>query len=168
MYDRALVFASGKHQGQVRKSTGVPYIEHPIRVSQIVEQYKVSTHIEELRVAALLHDTLEDTHTTAEEIARYFGGMVASLVVELTSDADRIASMGKLAYLKKKLQGMSSYALVVKLADRLDNISDHPTARMLADTQEMLLWLPKFRYLSKTQWALLNDIQKQCNRCLSS
>ena len=143
MLEKALVFARVKHGGQVRRVTNVPYVTHPIRVSHLVSRYKVSKHQEDLQAAALLHDTLEDTNTTVEEIAREFGGMVVSLVVELTSDQQQVASMGKTSYLRKKLLGMSSYALVIKLCDRLDNVTDSPRPLYFRETLEILDWVQR-------------------------
>lgn len=162
MYEKALDFATKKHAGQVRRVSNLPYVEHPIRVSNIVAAYKVSKQLEVLRVAALLHDTLEDTATTAEELAREFGGMVVSLVVELTTDKQAAGTLGKTNYLRKRMLGMSSYALVLKLCDRLDNLSDHPNEKMVSGTLEILDWLGRYRTLSRTQQALISDIRQIC------
>ncbi len=167
MYDLALDFATQKHAGQVRRVTNQPYIEHPIRVSKRIADYKVSRHLQELQAAALLHDTLEDTDATVDEIARLFGGMVVSLVVELTTDTQAASELGKTNYLRKRLLGMSSYALVVKLCDRLDNVSDHPNEKMLQSTLDILDWLPRYRSLSRTHLAIIGDIRQACQSRLS-
>jgi (p)ppGpp synthase/HD superfamily hydrolase len=79
--------------------------------------------------AAFLHDTVEDTPTTLMEIKNKFGNLVASLVKELTSDSDKIKKLGKTEYLSNKMtEELTDYALVLKLADRLDNVSDFPKA----------------------------------------
>jgi len=121
--------------------------------------YKESKKLEELMVAALLHDTLEDTDATFTEIAEAFSPLVASLVLELTSDPDEIAQIGKNPYLTKKMIGMSSYALVIKLADRLSNILDAPTDAYRADTAELLDALEDARNLSGSQKALVDEIR---------
>jgi (p)ppGpp synthase/HD superfamily hydrolase len=121
---KAVQFAGEKHKGQYRRESGLPYVIHPITVAFLLAENKESKKLEELMVAALLHDTLEDTDATFEEIAREFTPMVASLVLELTSDPEEIEEIGKNEYLTKKMVGMSSYALVIKLADRLSNIMD--------------------------------------------
>lgn len=160
---KALKFSNRKHHGQVRKGSGAAYVTHPIAVSYLVAAYKRSKHLEELISAALLHDALEDTDTTFIEIAQKFTPLVASLVLELSNDPEQIEKVGKLEYQKKKILGMSSYGLIIKLADRLHNISDHPTDKMVADTIELLEFLKKNRKLSKTHKAIIADIIKLCD-----
>lgn len=159
---KAVSFCITKHAGQVRKGSGEPYSNHPIAVSRIVSDHKVSKKMECLVIAALLHDTLEDTDTSFSELASEFGPLVASLVLELTNDSGAIAAMGKLAYHKKKLEGMSSYGLVIKLADRLHNVSDSPTKKMVSDTVELMGHLKVNRTLSGTHSTLIDKILKFC------
>lgn len=124
-FEKALEYALVKHKGQYRKFSNIPYLWHPISVAKNVEQNKTSKNLELLLTAAILHDTVEDCEeVTIEEIAKIFGYKVAALVDELTSDKDQIEIMGKTEYLKQKMEKMSSYALVLKLSDRLDNIID--------------------------------------------
>jgi (p)ppGpp synthase/HD superfamily hydrolase len=160
---KAYRFGDEKHFGQKRKFTGVDYISHPIAVSYIVATYKKSKHLEELIVAAILHDTLEDTDTTFDEIAREFTPLVATLVFELSSDKDEIARIGKTAYLKKKLVGMSSWGLILKLADRLNNMSDKPTDKMKIDTLEIMEHLCANRKLTNAQTELVKAIVDVCS-----
>jgi len=139
---KALKFATDKHQGQTRKSTGLPYITHPMVVQQLVNQYKGdSKHIEELQISALLHDTLEDTDTTYFEIEREFGSMVASIVQELTSDDEMILKVGKNSYLKNKMVTMSKYAFILKLLDRYSNVLDNPKEKYVEDTVDIMNFL---------------------------
>jgi (p)ppGpp synthase/HD superfamily hydrolase len=159
----ALLFATEQHDGQVRRGTDLPYITHPIAVSYIVAQFKRSRHLPELVIAAILHDVLEDTETSFADLAARFTPLVASLVHELTSDAAEIARVGKLEYLKSKMVGMSSYALVIKLADRLHNISDRPTPKMVGDTLEILAHIQKARRLTVTQQHLVERIILACD-----
>jgi GTP pyrophosphokinase/guanosine-3',5'-bis(diphosphate) 3'-pyrophosphohydrolase len=147
-----------KHAGTFRRGSGEAYSTHPIAVSKIVIGHKVSKKLDDLVIAALLHDTLEDTDTTFSEIASLFGPLVASLVLELTNDSAIIADMGKLAYHKKKLVGMSSYALVIKLADRLHNISDGPSKKMKSETIDLMAHLKANRTLSSTHSTLVEKI----------
>ena len=86
---QVLQYATDAHKRQTR-SGGEPYIGHPIRVAQTVEQYKQSHNLDALLQAAYLHDTIEDTATTQEALHDLFGGLVASLVQELTSDLEKI------------------------------------------------------------------------------
>lgn len=160
----AIRFANEKHAGQVRRGSGEPYVSHTIAVSYLVAAYKGrSSRLEELLVAAVLHDCLEDTDATFEELAIRFSPLVASLVLELSNDEAKMAKLGKLEYQIKKLLGMSSYALVIKLADRLHNISDHPTQRMVCDTLVLMDRLRKDRRLSRTQLEMVAAIEAACH-----
>lgn len=160
---KALDFARERHHGQVRKVSNLPYITHPVAVSYIVASFKHSRHHEELLTASILHDVLEDTETTFVELAERFGPMVSSIVAELTNCADSIREMGKLEYHKRKLVGMSSYALVIKLADRLDNVRDNPTHKMIRDTRELMDHVEKRRRLSSTHKRLMGAIRLSLN-----
>ena len=76
-------YAKNAHVGQTRKYTGEPYIVHPAAVAELLRlNYKDCT--EDMYMAALLHDTVEDTDATHEEIARFFGDKVSELVKGLT------------------------------------------------------------------------------------
>lgn len=167
--DMALQFAKHAHTGQTR-SGGEPYITHPMRVADSIRQYKQSHNLEALIDAALLHDTIEDTDTTHEALQDLFGGLVASLVKELTSNKDEIKKMGKAAYLANKMATMSSYALVIKLADRLDNVKDIATAKTpewrakyKAETLHILDYIAKNRVLSGTHQKLIGLIRSKLN-----
>ena len=122
----AYYFAKCKHDEiyQVRKGTGVPYFIHPKGVALIV--MKNGGNCDQIK-AALLHDTLEDTHTSDEEVRVCFGEHVQSLVRELTNQRYKIEEIGKEAYMTEKLMKLSNEALLVKLADMLYNLNDHPT-----------------------------------------
>ena len=120
---RAFELANMRHEGQVRKDNS-PYFQHPIRVMANIMQYKVSSHLDEILAAALLHDSLEDTYTSYKELEEMFGPMVAGIVMECTTNDSVRKEMGKEEYLKEKMNAMSRYGLTVKLADRLDNVQD--------------------------------------------
>jgi len=119
----ALKFAAKKHRDQRRKDQGAtPYINHPIQVAETLWfQGNVRDMI--TIVGALLHDTLEDTNATAEEIRQQFGEQVLALVQEVTDDK----SLPKLE--RKRLQiehapHQSARAKQVKLADKICNVTD--------------------------------------------
>lgn len=156
----AIEWANKKHEGQYRKKTGLRYITHTIAVSYIVAAYKKSKRLEDLLIAAICHDTLEDTNATFAEITELFGPLVASLVLEMTNDEEQIRKLGKLEYHKLKLVGMSSWGLVLKLGDRMHNVSDNPTDKMLEETEILMTHLAENRKLSKTQFAMVNEINK--------
>jgi (p)ppGpp synthase/HD superfamily hydrolase len=162
----AMKFGERQHRGQKRKGSGLPYITHPIAVSYLLAQYKVSKNLEDLIVACILHDVLEDTAASHQVISKKFGALVASLCHELTNDPVEITKHGKLEYQSRKLLGISSYALVCKLVDRLHNIMDGPTQKMLADTLVLMERLRKGRKLTKTQLRIVADIETQCSEKL--
>ena len=165
---QALNYATQAHSKQTR-SGGEPYIGHPVRVANTIKQYKQSHNIDAIIAAAYLHDTIEDTDTTHEALHDLFGGLVASLVLELTSDLEQIKKVGKKEYLAKKMAyDMSSYGLVIKLADRLDNVQDIATAKTpewrakyKAETEHILDYIEKNRVLSGTHKKLVDLIRNK-------
>lgn len=167
---QVLQYATDAHAGQTRDG-GDPYITHPVRVAAIVKQFKASHNIDSLIAAAYLHDTIEDTDTTHEALHDLFGGLVASLVVELTSDLEQIKQVGKKNYLAQKMaHDMSSYGLVIKLADRLDNVKDIATAKTpawrakyKAETEHIMDYLEQNRVLSGTHKKLIALIRAKIN-----
>lgn len=162
--NRALEFATKKHQGQYRKYTGAAYICHPMRVATYVEQFKTSKHLNLLKTCSYLHDTIEDTDTTYYELVDQFGPQVAGIVLELTTDHDLKEIVGKTTYLQLKMKNMSSWALVIKLCDRLDNTADllncPPTFRDRygKETLDIIAFLLENRTLSNTQLTIIKQI----------
>lgn len=160
---KALKYAKKMHKGQYRKD-GTEYINHPIRVANYVSQFKKSSNLENLIISAYLHDTLEDTEATYYGLVQEFGPQVASIVLELTTDSDLKKEVGKTKYLAIKLKNMSSWALVIKLCDRLDNISDLMNSdksfrnRYMEETIEILEYLLNNRILSKTHLNIIKSI----------
>ena len=77
LLDEAIIFATKAHAGQTRKRENIPYILHPLEVASIVSEL---TKNEDVIIAALLHDTVEDTAVTKEEIYEKFGFRVGQLV----------------------------------------------------------------------------------------
>jgi GTP pyrophosphokinase len=123
LLQRAYVYSAKVHEGQERLS-GEPYLVHPLEVAGIL----VETRMDEVTVAAgLLHDTLEDTLVTAEELRRLFGENVAYLVEGLTKIAKiefRSQQERQAENFRKLLVAMSRdiRILLIKLADRLHNM----------------------------------------------
>ena len=123
-YDRARAFCIAAHAavGQKRKYTGEPYAVHPIEVAQIVADYAVGA-TEEMLIAALLHDVVEDTSITLDLIAAQFGVLVAAYVEQLT-DVSRPQDGNRAT--RKALDCMhladaSPQAKTIKLADLISN-----------------------------------------------
>lgn len=118
--ERAYRTAELHHRGQVRKS-GEPYITHPVAVSTILAEMGMTTPT---LVAALLHDTVEDTDYTVEELAAEYGEPIAALVDGVTKlDKVRYGEFAQSETLRKMLVAMSRdiRVLLIKLADRLHN-----------------------------------------------
>lgn len=120
MLDKVLDFATKAHNGQARKYTGEPYIVHPIAVANLVKQHG-GTEVQQ--AAALLHDVVEDTEVTLDEICIKFGTQVADLVFWLT-DQSKMTD-GNRAIRKaidRKHTFSSPYdAQFIKLADLINN-----------------------------------------------
>lgn len=116
----ALQFARAKHEGQRRKYDGAAYIDHPIEVANILIQHKITD--ERTLIAALLHDTLEDTDTTEAEIANLYGTQTAMDVEALTvkSGSRRFKTEAKIS----KPIARGAVTIAVKIADIISNLSD--------------------------------------------
>lgn len=115
-------FATIAHQGQVRKYTDEPYINHPIAVNELLVEHSANLS-RSMNMAALLHDTVEDTEVNLHDIRNFFGSEVEELVYWLT-DISR-PSDGNRA--KRKLidrdhiENAPRAAKTIKLADLIDN-----------------------------------------------
>ncbi|MFA6584782.1 MAG: HD domain-containing protein [Elusimicrobiaceae bacterium] len=114
----AFYFAVKAHEYQVRKGTGLPYIEHPIKVAALLMEIKASR---DLVVAGFLHDVLEDTDRTADEIYRLFGKKV-SLLVESVTENKSMSWEERKTHTIKSLEKADYDVVVLSLADKLDNI----------------------------------------------
>ena len=124
LLDRAIVFAVRAHAGTERRGKGFPYIVHPMEAMEIVA---TMTPDQELLAAAALHDTVEDTDVTVEQIRAEFGERIASLVaaesdafVEGVSDEDSWHDRKKAAI--ERLAKAPHDAKIVALGDKLSNM----------------------------------------------
>ena len=124
LLDRAIVFAVRAHAGTERRGKGFPYIVHPMEAVEIVA---TMTRDQELLAAAVLHDTVEDTDTTVEQIRTEFGDRIASLVAsesdimpEGVSEEDSWHARKQAAI--DRLARASHDAKVVALGDKLSNM----------------------------------------------
>ena len=118
---KALAFAAHKHQR--RKDTdSSPYINHPITLANILCN---EGHITDTDVicAALLHDTVEDTDTTAEELEREFGATISRIVMDVTDDKTLDKAVRKQRQIEHAAH-ISEPAKLVKLADKISNLRD--------------------------------------------
>lgn len=143
---KAFRFAAEKHNDQRRKDTKAsPYINHLIGVTETLWSVADVRDVS-LLTAAILHDTIEDTDATADEIKIQFGEEVLSLVLEVTDDK------GLPKPTRKQLQiehapHKSEKAKLLKIADKINNIRDiiksPPESWSLERRQEYLLWSEK-------------------------
>jgi len=120
---KASTFAARKHRDQRRKDAEAsPYINHPIEVAEILARIGGVDDITLLQ-AALLHDTLEDTETSPQELEREFGPAVRSLVEEVTDDKRLPKETRKRLQIEHAPQ-LSPRAKLLKLADKTCNVRD--------------------------------------------
>jgi guanosine-3',5'-bis(diphosphate) 3'-pyrophosphohydrolase len=144
LFLRAMKFSAEKHRDQRRKDERLsPYINHPIEVANVLwtigDVYDGVTII-----GALLHDTIEDTNTTSEEIRINFGEEVLALVLEVTDDKSLPKQERKLKQIKKA-PFLSLRAKELKLADKICNIGD-----IVNFPPQNWLWQRRVDYL---EWA---------------
>lgn len=159
LVNRAYVYATVKHGSQKRHS-GDPYFAHPIQVAGILTEYKLDAAT---IVAGLLHDTIEDTDATREEIEASFGAQIADLVegvtklskLEIQSEENKQAQN-----LQKFILAMSKdvRVLIVKLADRLHNMRTlshipNPTKRRRIATETLEIYAPLARRIGMEKMA---------------
>ena len=119
---KATQFAALKHCDQRRKDGKTPYIIHPISVAMILSEIG-SIEDPEILSAALLHDTLEDTDTSAHELDKNFGSRVRIIVEELT-DNDMLTFSQRKQMQIDNAPYLSKDATLVRIADKISNVSD--------------------------------------------
>lgn len=154
---QARLFAARAHGDQKRKYTGEPYTVH---TSNVADRVRTVPHTPHMLAAAHLHDVVEDTATTLDDLAREFPPGVVSLVNQLT---DRYAdpkhgSRSMRKYLEReRLSTISQDAMTIKLADMLDNTHDiatHDPNFAKVYIPEMRLLLPMLRHGDRELWML--------------
>lgn len=120
---KAVAFAAAKHRDQRRKDAEAsPYINHPIALAHVLA-FEGSVSDVQVLCAAVLHDTVEDTATTFEELAEVFGPKVASIVREVTDDKNLDKQVRKQLQIEHAPH-ISREAQLVKLADKICNLRD--------------------------------------------
>nr|WP_245523082.1 bifunctional (p)ppGpp synthetase/guanosine-3',5'-bis(diphosphate) 3'-pyrophosphohydrolase [Thermodesulfatator indicus] len=144
LVEKAYVFAAKAHAGQVRRS-GEPYLAHPLSVAYILARMKLDLPT---IAAGLLHDTVEDTDVTIEDIKKHFGPVVAEIVDGVTKIA-HLSARSKVhkqaENFRKMLLAMAEdlRVILVKLADRLHNMKtlefmpDHKRKRIAQETLDI-------------------------------
>ena len=158
---RAYEYADEKHKNQLRKS-GEPYIIHPLAVAEIVAEIGLDT---DAIAAALLHDCLEDTDASFEEISRLFGETVANLVegvTKLTRVQYSTMEEQQMENLRKMFMAMSKdiRVILIKIADRLHNTRtlqyQTPAKQISKSMETMEVYAPLAHRLGmqKIKWEL--------------
>lgn len=147
MIFRALEFADRAHAGHYRKGTKIPYLLHPLNVARILIEHDCR---EALVVAGLLHDTLEDTPVTLDQLREHFGAEAADLVASVSepNKSDHTWENRK-AHTLRHLKTAPPDTLILSLADKLDNI------RAIREDCERLgeaVWRRFNRAREKQQW----------------
>jgi len=120
---KAIAFAADKHRKQRRKDAeSSPYINHPIALANaLANEGNISD--QNTLCAAILHDTIEDTETTKEELVENFGEKIANIVIEVTDNKDLPKAERKLLQIEHAAHA-SYEAKLVKLADKICNLRD--------------------------------------------
>jgi (p)ppGpp synthase/HD superfamily hydrolase len=124
LFTQALIYASTKHHGQVRKGTDIPYITHPVAVAEILSRYDCTPDVV---YAGLLHDVIEDTQVTQSELTEQFGANIAALVIavsETKTEANkRIAWEVRKLHQLQILEDSGAEVAQLKAADVLHNLT---------------------------------------------
>ena len=172
---KALHFAADKHRDQRRKDIEAsPYINHPIEVAELLARVGDVQDLVTLQ-AAILHDTLEDTKTTVEELDAAFGADVRHVVEEVTDDK-RLPRVERKRLQIEHAPHLSSRAKLVKLADKISNVravTQTPPANWpLTRRQEYLDWTEKvvagLRACNPQLEKLYDELLSQGRRVLQS
>ena len=157
---KAISFAADKHRFQTRKDlAGTPYINHPINVALTLMEIGQESDVD-LLVAAILHDTLEDTETQPEEIQLQFGKNVMDIVMEVTDDKNLPKGERKRHQIINASKKSAS-AQKLKLADKICNVTDiihHPPGNWSVERKlNYLLWAEQVLQGLKGANTLLED-----------
>ncbi|MFZ9848658.1 MAG: HD domain-containing protein [Flavobacteriales bacterium] len=120
---KALNYSAEQHKAQRRKGMeSVPYINHPIKVTNIITQF-IPDASDDLICAAILHDVVEDTDATIDDIKNKFGDAIASIVQEVTDDK----SISKAESRRKQIENapkLSYNAKIIRVCDKISNVRD--------------------------------------------
>ena len=138
LFTNTLIFAAIAHKEQKRKVDHSPYINHLIEVADLLTRVSGVSKVDILQ-AAVLHDILEDTPTTKEEIQEYFGSNIANLVSELT-DTPSLSLEEKRKKQLAHVQKSSVEIKLIKLADHTSNVAAIPSDWSIERTKEYLAW----------------------------
>ena len=151
---RAIEFAENAHKGQVRKGTDTPYIVHPKIVADLLGDVLCG---EDVMIAGILHDTLEDTTTTELQIKELFGDRVLSLVKEVSEPDKSLSWEERKTHTIQSVNNISVEAATIMCADKLSNI-----IAMLDDLKSMAEVANGFGDFEVRFWSRFNaPVEKQ-------
>ncbi|MEI7511693.1 MAG: HD domain-containing protein [Candidatus Peregrinibacteria bacterium] len=155
LIEKAVEIAEKMHQGQLRRS-GEPYLVHPVAVAETLLNWGEK---KEMILAAILHDTLEDTSLTLPEIERVFGSEVSFFVFVLTKELFDIQK--NISFFKENPEGLR-----IKLADRIHNmmtLDSMPEEKQIQKARETLsLYIPLARHFQ--MFDVVETLQKLCKK----
>lgn len=168
---QAIEFARIAHKGQKRKYTGEDYVWHPIEVARIITSF--ATHYtEDILIAAILHDTIEDTDVEYDDVLIAFGKPIADMVDDLTdvSHADDGVRWQRKKIDREHTAKASAKAKTIKLADLISNSSsileyDVEFAKVYIKEKELLLEVLKEG--DSTLYSIAKDIVTSAKQKLS-
>ncbi|MGX6960788.1 MAG: HD domain-containing protein [Rickettsia endosymbiont of Pentastiridius leporinus] len=154
---KAIYYARKYHGSQMRQS-GEPYYSHPLEVAYLVSEYLFRTDI---LVTAILHDTLEDTELTKEQISQEFGWKVANQVIDLTRIKENSIKISAAESVEILYQEKKHDVLLIKLFDRLHNMqtigakSPAKIKKIINETMQEFFVLSMYLRLPKIKAAIL-------------
>ena len=161
---KAMSFAANKHKHQRRKGKEAsPYNNHPIGLVEVLVDIGNVTDINAI-CAALLHDTVEDTRTTREELTETFGPEISRIVMEVTDDKSLSKAERKQAQIDHA-RHLSNEARAVKLADKICNLGDvakSPPNWSLSRRQQYFDWAKKVIDGLRGEWS---ELEAEFDRC---
>ncbi|TWT14289.1 HD domain-containing protein [Planomicrobium sp. CPCC 101079] len=119
LIDNAIQFAAAKHAGQTRKGTDIPYISHPFAVAMMLKEHKQR---DEVVAAGLLHDTLEDTDATKQEVRELFGQEILALILSASEPDKSLPWEARKLHTIEALPARTKEELALIAADKLHNL----------------------------------------------
>lgn len=117
--NKAITFAAQAHEGQYRKSTNIPYITHPFAVGMLLQQAKCS---EEVIAAGILHDTIEDTDISYNDLVEHFGETIAQLVQAGSEHDKSLSWQERKQHTINAIPNASTEEIQILTADKLHNL----------------------------------------------
>lgn len=152
---KAYSYAATKHSGQIRKNIfNAPYINHPIEVTQLLSDAGIVSH--DILIAGLLHDTIEDTTATPEEIEKLFGKNVLKMVLECSHDTS-LDKINQRRFQLKHMKNISYGSKLIKMADGYSNLYELSNYPPVNWSQEKINGYKIFLYARYQETANINS-----------